>query len=160
MGTVDLLDSYVVAYPDVSVAIAKNLSTLFTELLYVAAWTRPEPEPESGLEGEQMNVGAASAGQPPGSQVTDEDVQMGDEIAGATVTRAAAGPGHPAQPQQPPQQAEGAANGEGEGDDEPGGVEERQLPEWLAGREFWEMVDKQIATFALLRSIGIPMDLS
>ena len=54
----------------------------------------------------------------------------------------------------------GVDNGEGEGDGEPGGVEEPPLPDWLAGREFWDTVEKQIATFALLRNIGIPMDLS
>ncbi|RPD57455.1 hypothetical protein L226DRAFT_615116 [Lentinus tigrinus ALCF2SS1-7] len=168
VGTVNLLDSYVVEHPDVGVVIAKNLSALFTDLLYVRAWTKPEPEPEPEQEEGQMNVEGtgqpdADGGIPPPiPQAVDGDVQMGDETTGAT-TAGAAGPQGPEQLNQPqqPQPAEGAAGGEGGEEAQPVPEEEPvRLPEWLVSREFWETVEKQVATFALLRDIGIPMDLS
>ncbi|KAI0700966.1 hypothetical protein C8T65DRAFT_741864 [Cerioporus squamosus] len=155
VGTVNLLDSYVVENPDVGVAIAKNLSALFTDLLYVRAWTKPEPEPEP--EGVEMNVeagaGVASQPVPPGAggeanpqAIPDGDVQMDDETAGQG---------------QQPQQAEGGAGEEGGEQAQPEPEEEPVcIVEWLASREFWQTVEKQVATFALLRDIGIPMDLS
>ncbi|RDX48585.1 hypothetical protein OH76DRAFT_1483690 [Lentinus brumalis] len=149
VGSVNLLDSYVVEDPDVGVAIAKNLSALFTDLLYVRAWTKPELE----SEGEQMHVEAAGHVAAEGeveAQAVDGDVQMGDDE-----TTGAGGPG------QPPEHAQRGAGGEGGGHAQPElGEEPVRVVGWLARREFWETVEKQVATFALLRNIGIPMDLS
>ncbi|KAI0800231.1 hypothetical protein C8Q74DRAFT_1191763 [Fomes fomentarius] len=45
-------------------------------------------------------------------------------------------------------------------DVEMGEEEEMRLPEWLVSAEFWRTVEKQVATYALLRDMDFPMYLS
>ncbi|KAI0753347.1 hypothetical protein C8Q80DRAFT_508437 [Daedaleopsis nitida] len=146
---VDLTDSYVVEDPLLSTGIARSLAALFPELVEVSAWAkRPEPEEDDDVE---MGVEGP----------TDEGGEDGSAPAGAAVEQTSEGE---IQWQDRNEQLQDGQSKEGEHDaqDDAPPVEDEQgkLPPWLASAEFWQTVQKQIATFALLRDMGVAMDMS
>ncbi len=142
LETINLLDSYVGddvgEDPVVCASVARHLAVLFRELVRVRAWTKPvnldvDPDVEMGI----LEVGEL----PQPQYITP--APAADELAAQR-----GGSGQYTQP--------GPEKNMPHVEEE----EERHLPVWLVSAEFWRTVEKQVATFTLLRDMDFPMDFS